>query len=352
MWRDILLDNRAEVLPLIEALAGCVQELRAAVAAGDADAHRKAAGRGQGRTRSFHRGVTARWARPLARRSCASCRRWRCSLSACAETERRGAGPRRAGRAAAPTTASCGTWSPATATRVADVDLAALRASPWSRSLMQGSLDGEREERRAPLRLRRVHGGGAHAGRGHRGDGRAEHADHRARPLRRASASRSAFLARHAGRGRDAVAGQLAVGGAGAGGRAGHAAHDRAGRRPARARRHRRRVGRRCRRGRRPAGRASPRAGRRQESARGDHRDLGDGRHAGARRGDARASRRAAAGRRAAEPGRRPRPGRRSRCSTAPGTPPRRRRSGAMPRACTRGSRWSCCSGSRRCSTA
>jgi prephenate dehydrogenase len=36
MWRDILLDNRAEVLPLIEALAGCVQELRAAVAAGDA----------------------------------------------------------------------------------------------------------------------------------------------------------------------------------------------------------------------------------------------------------------------------------------------------------------------------
>ena len=37
MWRDILLDNRAEVLPLIDALAGCVQELRAAVAAGDAE---------------------------------------------------------------------------------------------------------------------------------------------------------------------------------------------------------------------------------------------------------------------------------------------------------------------------
>ena len=36
MWRDILLDNRTEVLPLIEALAACVQELRAAVAAGDA----------------------------------------------------------------------------------------------------------------------------------------------------------------------------------------------------------------------------------------------------------------------------------------------------------------------------
>jgi hypothetical protein len=31
---------------------------------------------------------------------------------------------------------------------LADVDLAALRASPWSRSLMQGSLDAEREERR------------------------------------------------------------------------------------------------------------------------------------------------------------------------------------------------------------
>jgi prephenate dehydrogenase len=37
MWRDIFLDNRAEVLPLIDALAGCVQELREAVAAGDAD---------------------------------------------------------------------------------------------------------------------------------------------------------------------------------------------------------------------------------------------------------------------------------------------------------------------------
>jgi prephenate dehydrogenase len=36
MWRDIFLDNRAEVLPLIDRLAGCIQELRAAVAAGDA----------------------------------------------------------------------------------------------------------------------------------------------------------------------------------------------------------------------------------------------------------------------------------------------------------------------------
>ena len=37
MWRDIFLDNRSEVLPLIEALASQLQELRAAVAAGDAE---------------------------------------------------------------------------------------------------------------------------------------------------------------------------------------------------------------------------------------------------------------------------------------------------------------------------
>ena len=36
MWRDILLDNRAEVLPLIEALGRNVEALRAAIAAGDA----------------------------------------------------------------------------------------------------------------------------------------------------------------------------------------------------------------------------------------------------------------------------------------------------------------------------
>jgi len=37
MWRDIFLDNQKEILPLIESLASCVNELRAAVAAGDAD---------------------------------------------------------------------------------------------------------------------------------------------------------------------------------------------------------------------------------------------------------------------------------------------------------------------------
>jgi prephenate dehydrogenase len=36
MWRDIFVDNRAEVLPLIEALGRNVEALRAAIAAGDA----------------------------------------------------------------------------------------------------------------------------------------------------------------------------------------------------------------------------------------------------------------------------------------------------------------------------
>jgi prephenate dehydrogenase len=37
MWRDILLDNRAEVLPLIDRLQAAIGELRAAIDAGDAD---------------------------------------------------------------------------------------------------------------------------------------------------------------------------------------------------------------------------------------------------------------------------------------------------------------------------
>jgi prephenate dehydrogenase len=37
MWRDILLDNRAEVVPLVEKLAANLEALRAAIAAGDAD---------------------------------------------------------------------------------------------------------------------------------------------------------------------------------------------------------------------------------------------------------------------------------------------------------------------------
>ena len=41
MWRDIFLDNRAAILPLIDGLAARINELRAAVAAGDADAIEK-----------------------------------------------------------------------------------------------------------------------------------------------------------------------------------------------------------------------------------------------------------------------------------------------------------------------
>jgi prephenate dehydrogenase len=37
MWRDILLDNQSEVVPLVEKLAAKLQALRAAIAAGDAD---------------------------------------------------------------------------------------------------------------------------------------------------------------------------------------------------------------------------------------------------------------------------------------------------------------------------
>ena len=37
MWRDILLDNQAEVVPLVEKLAAKLEALRAAIAAGDAD---------------------------------------------------------------------------------------------------------------------------------------------------------------------------------------------------------------------------------------------------------------------------------------------------------------------------
>jgi prephenate dehydrogenase len=37
MWRDILLDNKTEVVPLVEKLAARLEALRAAIAAGDAD---------------------------------------------------------------------------------------------------------------------------------------------------------------------------------------------------------------------------------------------------------------------------------------------------------------------------
>ena len=42
MWRDILLDNKAEVVPLVEKLAARLEALRAAIAAGDARSDRGA----------------------------------------------------------------------------------------------------------------------------------------------------------------------------------------------------------------------------------------------------------------------------------------------------------------------
>jgi hypothetical protein len=67
-------------------------------------------------------------------------------LAGCAETN---AG---AARAQGPRTSADDRelWNliPGDTDAVADVDLAALRASPWSRSLMQGGLDGDRDERR------------------------------------------------------------------------------------------------------------------------------------------------------------------------------------------------------------
>jgi len=67
-------------------------------------------------------------------------------LAACAET---GAGAVRA-RGPRSSADDSELWNliPGDSDAVADVDLAALRASPWARSLMEGSLDAEREERR------------------------------------------------------------------------------------------------------------------------------------------------------------------------------------------------------------
>jgi hypothetical protein len=78
--------------------------------------------------------ATARWIAALA------------LLSACAETS--AGGPRARGPRTGADDGDLWNLVPADTDAVADVDLAALRASPWSRSLMQGNLDGERDERR------------------------------------------------------------------------------------------------------------------------------------------------------------------------------------------------------------
>ena len=167
MWRDILLDNRAEVLPLIEALAahgGAARRGRG----GRRRPDRGAADGGKGGARAARRRVTGDG------RGLTSTSRWfrLPALAALAAAPRRAPGrPRPPGRAAAPTTAISGTWCPAAAEAVADVDLAALRASPWSRALMEGA-SAAIARSGGSIRLRRVHRGRPHVGRRRRGGGR------------------------------------------------------------------------------------------------------------------------------------------------------------------------------------
>ena len=173
-----------------------------------------------------------------------SLRRWRCA-GAAAPRRRAGGACRRARAAhAAPTTAICGTWCPATPTRWPTSIWRRCAPRPGRSALMQG--EPRRRSRGAASRASATTCSPRRSAcwsRATEAAGGAEHADHRARPLRR-RARRRRVPRRDAGRGRDAVARQPAVGGAGAGGRAGHAAHAGAGRRPARAGRDRRGLGR------------------------------------------------------------------------------------------------------------
>src|SRR4051794_9862033 len=68
------------------------------------------------------------------------------ALAGCAETTVGGVTAR--GPRTAPDDSDLWNVVPGDVESLIDVDLAALRASPWSRALMQGSLDGDREERR------------------------------------------------------------------------------------------------------------------------------------------------------------------------------------------------------------
>jgi hypothetical protein len=67
-------------------------------------------------------------------------------FASCAETSGGAARPR--GPRSGPDDADLWNLVPGDTDAVADVDLAALRASPWSSALMQGNLDGDRDERR------------------------------------------------------------------------------------------------------------------------------------------------------------------------------------------------------------
>jgi hypothetical protein len=70
---------------------------------------------------------------------------WASAFAGCAETK--GAVQARGPRASADDS-DLWNMAPNDADALVDVDLAALRASPWSRSVMQGDLDGDREARR------------------------------------------------------------------------------------------------------------------------------------------------------------------------------------------------------------
>jgi hypothetical protein len=70
-------------------------------------------------------------------------------LAGCAETSV--GGVRARGPRTAPDDSDLWNVVPGDVESLIDVDLAALRASPWSESLMRGSLDGEGEERRRKL---------------------------------------------------------------------------------------------------------------------------------------------------------------------------------------------------------
>jgi hypothetical protein len=68
-------------------------------------------------------------------------------IGGCAETTV-GRAPAASAARTAPDDSDLWNLAPAAADAVADVDLAALRASPWSSALMTGDFGGEREERR------------------------------------------------------------------------------------------------------------------------------------------------------------------------------------------------------------
>ena len=214
MWRDIFLDNRAEVLPLIEALVQQVEALRARHRRRRREADRAAARGREDRTRPARAGLAPSreldassrprlvcgcvWSRqrsrPCWRRaapiSCSSSRPRRPRRSRSPQRPRRqrslepGAGQRR----------RAGGGRPRCAARLALVALAD-RERPL-RPARGGA---------APLRLRHLRRERAPAG-GHDGSRRrAAHADHRARDVR-PRARRGGVHRRDARRDRDALA--------------------------------------------------------------------------------------------------------------------------------------------------